>query len=29
VLKLFYEELINEWVSAGNQASEFAEKKQK
>jgi len=26
VLKLFYEELINEWVSAGNQASEFAEK---
>ena len=26
VLKLFYKELINEWVSAGNQASEFAEK---
>lgn len=26
VLKLFDEELINEWVSAGNQASEFAEK---
>ena len=26
VLKLFYEELINEWVSAENQASKFAEK---
>jgi transposase len=26
VLKLFYEELINEWVLAGNKASEFAEK---
>jgi transposase len=26
VLIIFYEELINEWVSAGNQASEFAEK---
>lgn len=26
VLKLFYEELINEWVSAGNLASEFADK---
>ena len=26
MLKLFYKELINEWVSAGNQASEFAEK---
>jgi len=26
VLKIFYEQLINEWVSAGNQASEFAEK---
>ena len=29
VLKLFHEELINEWVSAGNQASEFAEKASK
>lgn len=29
VLKLFDQELINEWVSAGNQASEFAEKKAK
>ena len=29
MLKLFYEELINEWVSAGNQASQFAEKKAK
>jgi transposase len=28
-LPCFYEELINEWVSAGNQASEFAEKKAK
>ena len=26
MLKLFYEELINEWVSAENQASKFAEK---
>ena len=26
MLKLFYEELINEWVLAGNKASEFAEK---
>lgn len=26
VLKIFYQELINEWVEAGNQASEFAEK---
>jgi hypothetical protein len=26
VIKIFYEELINEWVSAGNQASQFAEK---
>ena len=26
MLNLFYEELINEWVSAGNQASEFADK---
>ena len=26
MLKLFYKELIYEWVSAGNQASEFAEK---
>ncbi len=29
MLKLFHEELINEWVAAGNQASEFAEKKAK
>jgi len=29
VIKIFYEELINEWVSAGNQASQFAEKKAK
>ena len=28
VLKIFYQELINEWVSAGN-PSEFAEKKAK
>lgn len=26
VLKIFYQELINEWVEAGNQSSEFAEK---
>ena len=26
VIKIFYEKLINEWVSAGNQASQFAEK---
>jgi transposase len=26
VLKIFYQELINEWVEAGNQAKEFAEK---
>ena len=26
MLKLFYEELISEWESAGNQASEFAGK---
>jgi len=26
VIKFFYEKLINEWVSAGNQASQFAEK---
>ncbi|MEG4944988.1 hypothetical protein [Microcoleus sp. F4-D5] len=26
VLKLFYKELINKWVSAGDRASEFAEK---
>lgn len=26
VLKSFYEELINEWVEAGNQAKDFAEK---
>jgi transposase len=26
VLKIFYQELINEWVEAGNEASEFAEK---
>lgn len=26
VLKIFYQELINEWVEAGNQATEFAEK---
>jgi transposase len=26
VLKIFYRELINEWVEAGNQASQFAEK---
>ena len=26
MLKLFYEELISEWVSAGNQASKFAGK---
>jgi transposase len=26
VLKLFHEELLNEWVSAGNQASKFADK---
>ena len=26
MLKLFYEELINEWISAGNQASKFADK---
>jgi transposase len=26
VLKIFYEELINEWVEAGNQAKDFAKK---
>lgn len=26
VLKIFYQELINEWVEAGNQAKDFAEK---
>ena len=26
MLKQFHEELINEWVSAGNQASEFADR---
>jgi hypothetical protein len=26
VLTIFYRELINEWVEAGNQASQFAEK---
>lgn len=26
VLKLFYQELVNEWVDAGNQAQDFAEK---
>jgi hypothetical protein len=26
VLKIFYGELINKWVEAGNQASQFAEK---
>ena len=26
VLKIFYQELINEWVEAGNQAEDFAEK---
>ena len=25
VLKIFYQELINEWVEAGNQAKDFAE----
>jgi hypothetical protein len=26
VLKIFYKELINEWVEAGNQASQFTKK---
>lgn len=26
VLKIFYQELINEWVESGNQAKDFAEK---
>ena len=26
MLKIFYKELINEWVEAGNQASQFAKK---
>lgn len=29
VLKIFYQELINEWVEAGNQAKDFAEKRSK
>lgn len=29
VLKIFYQELINEWLEAGNQAKDFAEKRAK